>query len=367
MKIGPASRSSRRMFLQTSNNFFYFYENFYTIKNQTEMMKMNCRKLTLALTLIAVTVSSAYAKKKESKKLSGNPIFEGWYADPHAVIYGKTYWVYPTYSARYEDQVYMDCYSSKDLVNWTKHPSIIDTAAVKWANKCLWAPAPIKKDGKYYLFFGANDVHPGEIGGIGVAVASKPEGPYKDLLGKPLINDVINGAQPIDQFVYEENGQYYMYYGGWGHCNVVKLKSDFSGLLPYEDGSFYKEITPENYVEGSFMIKRNGKYYFMWSEGGWGGPHYCVAYAISDSPFGPFKRVGKILEQDPKVARGAGHHSMINIPGTDQWYIFYHRRPLDKTGANDRQVCVDKVEFDENGYIKPVKITFEGVAPQKVK
>ena len=158
-----------------------------------------------------------------------------------------------------------------------------------------------------------------------------------------------------------------MYYGGWGHCNVVKLKPDFSGLLPHEDGSLYKEITPDKYVEGSFMIKRNGQYYFMWSEGGWTGPDYCVAYAISDSPFGPFNRVGKILEQDPKIARGAGHHSMIYVPKNESWYIFYHRRPLDKTGANDREVCLEKMEFDANGFIKPVQITVEGVGAMKVK
>jgi len=331
------------------------------------MIQMNFRKALLVLFFLPLLFSSCSAQKNVTKTLSGNPIFKGWYADPHAVIYDKTYWVYPTFSARYEEQVFMDCFSSKDLVNWTKHPNIIDTASVKWAEKCLWAPSPIKKDGKYYLFFGANDVHPGEIGGIGVAVASKPEGPYKDLLGKPLINEVINGAQPIDQFVFEENGHYYMYYGGWGHCNVVKLKPDFSGLLPHEDGSLYKEITPDKYVEGSFMIKRNGQYYFMWSEGGWTGPDYCVAYAISDSPFGPFNRVGKILEQDPKIARGAGHHSMIYVPKNESWYIFYHRRPLDKTGANDREVCLEKMEFDANGFIKPVQITVEGVGAMKVK
>jgi len=332
------------------------------------MMKMNVRKKLLVLFVLPLLLASCSVHKNLPKKsLSGNPIFAGWYADPHTVIYDKTYWVYPTFSADYDKQVFMDCFSSKDLVNWTKHSDIIDSSSVKWAKKCFWAPAPIKKDGNYYLFFGANDVHEGEIGGIGVGVSSKPEGPYKDLLGKPLINKIVNGAQPIDQFVYEENGQYYMYYGGWGHCNVVKLKPDFSGLLPFEDGTFYKEITPDKYVEGSFMIKRNGKYYFMWSEGGWGGPDYCVAYAISDSPFGPFNRVGKILEQDAKVARGAGHHSMIYVPKNDSWYIFYHRRPLTENQANNREVCIDKVEFDQDGFIKPVKITVEGVAPSKVK
>ncbi len=65
--------------------------------------------------------------------------------------------------------------------------------------------------------------------------------------------------------------------------------------------------------------------------GDWTGPDYCVAYAIADSPFGPFKRVGKILEQDTKIANGAGHHSIIKGPGKDEWYIVYHRRPLGET------------------------------------
>jgi beta-xylosidase len=327
----------------------------------------------IAYTIIAATaiLSVAYgvASEKENaqgKELSGNPIFPGWYADPHAAIYGDTYWVYPTYSARYSEQTFLDCFSSKDLVNWTKHERIIDTETVAWADSCMWAPAHIAKDGKYFLFFGANDAQAGHPGGIGVAVADTPEGPYKDLLGKPLISENVNGAQPIDQFVWEENGEYLMFYGGWGHCNVVKLKPDFSGLLPFDDGSLYHEITPEGYVEGSFMLKRNGKYYFMWSEGGWGGPNYSVAYAIADSPLGPFKRIGKILEQDPSVASSAGHHSVINIPGTDDWYIFYHRRPKGDRARDHRSTCIEKMEFTADGHIVPVKITFEGVEAREL-
>ena len=143
------------------------------------------------------------------------------------------------------------------------------------------------------------------------------------------------------------------------------LSPDLLSIRPFEDGTTYKEVTPENYVEGPFMLKRKGKYYFMWSEGGWGGPDYCVAYAIADSPFGPFKRVGKILQQDPEVATGAGHHSVIQVPGKDEWYIVYHRRPLTEKGRDSRVVCIDRMYFDENGYIKPVKITFEGVKPVK--
>lgn len=294
---------------------------------------------------------------------SGNPILQGWYADPASAVYNDEYWIFPTYSDYYDRQVFFDCFSSPDLVNWTKHERIIDTAEVAWADSAMWAPATIKKEDKYYFFFAANDVHEGQLGGIGVAVSDKPQGPYKDLLGKPLINKIVNGAQPIDQYVFRDvDGTYYMYYGGWRNCNVVQLKDDFTGLVPFEDGTIYKEITPSGYVEGPFMFIRNEKYYFLWSEGGWGGPDYRVAYAISDNPFGPFEREELILQQDPGVATGAGHSSVIQIPGEDEYYIIYHRRPLEETHRNHRVVCIEKLEFDENDKIKPVKIGFTGVS-----
>ena len=326
-------------------------------------------KWILTALILAGSIASCQSGKKADTQtqLTGNPIIEGWYADPEAIIYDDTYWIYPTSSNGAMKATYFDCFSSKDLVNWEKHACILDTATVSWASKALWAPAVLKKDNKYYFFFSANDIHQGDVGGIGVAVSDRPEGPYKDLVGKPLISDIVNGAQPIDQFVFNDNGNYYMYYGGWGHCNIVRLKDDFTQIIPFEDGTMYKEVTPEHYVEGPFVFKKNNKYYFMWSEGGWGGPDYSVAYAIADSPFGPFERIGKILQQDPEIATGAGHHSVIRIPGRDEYYIVYHRRPLGATAMGHRQTCIDRMEFDADGFIKPVKMTFEGVKPVRIK
>lgn len=313
--------------------------------------------------MAGVIVFSACVNKKEVP-LSGNPIFEGWYADPEGVVYGDEYWVFPTYSNLFEKQVHFDCFSSPDLVNWTKHENIIDTTEVKWAKTAMWAPGVIEKDNKYYFFFAANNIMTEEeVGGIGVAVSDSPQGPYKDLIGKPLINKIVNGAQPIDQFVYKENDStYYMFYGGWRHCNVVLLKNDFTDIRPFPDGDLYKEVTPEDYVEGPFMFKKNGKYYFMWSEGSWGKPNYKAAYAIADNPLGPFERVGTILEQDTTIATGAGHHSIVHNKRSDDWYIIYHRRPEPNEHRDHRVTCIDKMEFDENGFIKPIVMTFEGVA-----
>jgi len=353
-------------------------------------------KQTVLFFLISGIFASGFAQKPRSemkkKNFSGNPIFEGWYADPEGTIYNNEYWVYPTLSDVYGEytpidensltprqkltinkdylkQTYLDAFSSKDLVTWKKHPRILDIKDISWAAFAIWAPATIHANNKYYLFFGANDIqNEKEYGGIGVAVSDRPEGPFKDALGKPLIDKFHNGAQPIDQFVFrDDDGQFYMYYGGWRHCNIVKLSTDLLSTVPFPDGTMFKEITPENYVEGPFMIKRNGKYYFMWSEGGWTGPNYSVAYAMSDSPFGPFKRIGKILQQDPNVATGAGHHSVINIPKTDEWIIVYHRRPLGETNGNHRETCMDKLIFNADGTIQPVKVTFEGVKKRKLK
>lgn len=322
-------------------------------------------KLRHLFLLCAMSVSATLfsQNRNEVPKTSGNPLFPGWYADPEGVVFGDEYWIYPTYSAAYEEQIFMDAFSSKDLVNWTKHPKVLSKENIPWLWRALWAPAVVHANDKYYLFFGGNDIQNNqEVGGIGVAVADNPAGPFKDALGKPLIDKIVNGAQPIDQFVFkDDDGQYYMYYGGWGHCNMVKMAPDLLSIVPFEDGTIYKEVTPENYVEGPFMLKRNGKYYFMWSEGGWGGPDYCVAYAIADSPFGPFRRVGKILQQDTRIATGAGHHSLVKGAGEDEWYIIYHRRPLGETAANSRATCIDRLYFDKEGKIEPVKMTFEGV------
>ena len=92
-----------------------------------------------------------------------------------------------------------------------------------------------------------------------------------------------------------------------------------------------------------------------------------MAYAVSDSPFGPFERIGTILESDMSVATGAGHHSVIKGRGKDEYYIIYHRHPLGSRDGNNRVVCIEKMYFDDEGLIVPVKITFEGVPATRLK
>ncbi len=334
----------------------------------------------LGASLVLLLTSCAKSEEKKEVRTSGNPIAEGWYADPEGAVFGDEYWIYPTFSAEYAKQLHFDAFSSKDLVTWEKHPNILDTAAIKWAKQAMWAPAIIEKDSKYYLFFSANDVQrpsrPGwdesntinHSGGIGVAVADSPGGPFKDYLGKPLIDDFYNDAQPIDQFVFKDtDGTYYIFYGGWGHCNLGTLNDDFTAIKPWDDNKLFHEITPEGYVEGPFMFIRNGTYYLIWSEGGWGNDTYKAVYATADKATGPYKRIDTILESDKAIATGAGHNSVIHTPGTDDWYIVYHRRPIPNEGRDHRVTCIDSLKFNEDGTIKPVKMTFEGVAANPIK
>jgi beta-xylosidase len=319
-----------------------------------------------------------------------NPAFPGWYADPEIRIFGDRYWIYPTYSADTGDvapgttfsptqlaqrrapgiwspflaQTFLDAFSSPDLVTWTRHLRILDVKDVGWAAYAVWAPSAIEHNGRYYLFFAANDLkNDAQVGGIGVAVSDSPAGPFKDAIGQPLIGRIVAGAQPIDQMAFrDDDGAVYLYYGGWKHCNVVRLGTDLTTLVAGPNGRVFTSITPSpDYVEGPFMLKRGGIYYLMWSEGEWTGPDYRVAYATGSTPVGPFTARGTILQQDSRVARGAGHHSVINIPGTDDFYIVYHRRPLGTTDGNHRQVAIERMYFDSNGKIVPVVLTHAGV------
>ena len=107
-------------------------------------------------------------------------------------------------------------------------------------------PADIHGGDWYFLFVGANDIQNDEqTGGIGVAKSRTPQGPFIDYLGKPLIDKFHDGAQPIDQMVFQDtDGAYYLNYGGWKHCNIAQSNDTFTGFIPLADGTTFKEITP---------------------------------------------------------------------------------------------------------------------------
>ncbi|KOG16991.1 family 43 glycosylhydrolase [Streptomyces viridochromogenes] len=287
-----------------------------------------------------------------------SPVLPGLNADPNIVRFGDTFYLYPTTDG-FEgwSGTQFKAYSSTDLVHWKDHGVILDLGPdVSWADSRAWAPAIAEKDGKYYFYFCAD-------ANIGVAVSDSPTGPFKDALGQPLLKAGQFSGQMIDPAVFtDDDGQSYLYWGN-GRAYVAPLNDDMTSV----DTSKVKDITPSGYNEGTFVVKRKGTYYFMWSENDTRDENYRVAYATGPSPTGPWTKHGVILEKDLSLGiKGPGHHSVVHVPNTDDWYIAYHRFAIPGGDGTHRETTVDKLEFDAEGLIKKVVPTLTGIDPVTV-
>ncbi|CAL9291708.1 hypothetical protein SUDANB135_01912 [Streptomyces sp. SudanB135_2055] len=289
-----------------------------------------------------------------------SPVLPGLYADPDVRYMDGRYWIYPTTDGfpgwsgtRFK------AFSSRDLVHWTDHGVVLDLGPdVAWADGNAWAPAIAERDGKYYFYFCAEQQ-------IGVAVADSPAGPFKDALGGPLVGKGRFSGQMIDPSVFtDDDGRSYLYWGN-GHGYVVPLNDDMVSF----DALRVEDITPENFREGSFVVKRDGTYYFMWSEDDTRSEDYHVAYATGPTPLGPWTKRGTILSKRPEYGiLGTGHHSVVNAPGTDDWYVVYHRFALNGPGGpggdgTHRETTIDRLRFAADGTIEPVVPTLGSVSP----
>ena len=289
-----------------------------------------------------------------------NPLSEDWYADPEARFYEGKYVIYVTHSLPFEQQHNHSCFVSEDLTHWELHRDIIDMSGFPHVKGAVWAPTIEEVNGKYYYVFATNDIpHMSEVGGLEIAVSDSPTGPFKALLGHPLIGEFHNGAQPIDAHLFkDDDGTVYLYYGGWGHCNICRMNRDMTGFVPFDDGVTFREVTPPDYVEAPCMLKRNGIYCFMWSAGNWTDGTYRVNYCTSNTPWGPFSEATTILSTgDSQIACGPGHHGYLYLPEEDQYLIVYHRHKPSVPVSDARFLCIDRMDFDENGDIRPVTMT----------
>ena len=120
---------------------------------------MNSKIVFFFMIMCCCSVTLFAQTNTGKKQTSTNPVFDGWYADPEGVVFGDKYWIYPTYSAPFEQQLYMDAFSSPDLVHWRKHPKVLSVENISWLRNALWAPAVIEANGKYYFYFGANNIY----------------------------------------------------------------------------------------------------------------------------------------------------------------------------------------------------------------
>lgn len=311
----------------------------------------------------------------------GNPILPGFHADPEILYSNKTgkYYIYSTTDGKpgwggYKYYVY----SSSDLKEWKNEGVVLDAKSdqISWANGNLWAPAAVEvkqKDGsyKYYLYFSARPNDNGRKQ-MGVAVSDSPTGPFVDL-GHPLLAKNHPGCNgqliDVDVFIDPVSKKPYLY---WGNSfmagaelepSMTQVKDETVTVMTPKGGS----LKDYAYREAPYVFYRNGLYYFMWSVDDTGAANYHVAYGTSKSPLGPIE-VAKdpiVLIQDPQhEIYGTAHNSVIQKPGTDEWYIVYHRINKDyihhQPGVH-REVCIDKMEFNADGTIKRVIPTHKGI------
>ncbi len=323
----------------------------------------------------------AWSDAEEHKHLApneNNPVISGLYADPEILYAEQTgrYYLYPTTDGEVGWNNHdFRVYSSDDLRTWTDEGVMFDLRTdCSWADSKGWAPCIIerkyvgkrgKTSYKYFYYFVAE-------GKIGVAVADRPTGPFRDALGRPMLTERpegVRGGAVIDPDVFRDpqTGKYYLYWGN-GFLAVAELNDDMVSL---KEGTTRILIPRErkrdfHYNEGTYVFYRNGKYYFTWSENDTRSPNYQVRYAVSDSPTaltGGVSRTVLLAKDGSKGIWGTGHHAVIQRPGTDDWYIVYHRfaRPdaikLGWDAGYHREICIDRLEFNDDGTLKPVHPT----------
>jgi beta-xylosidase len=289
-----------------------------------------------------------------------NPLFTDQYtADPAPFVDGCTFYIHCGHDEGSTGFVMREWFvlASNDMVHWTKTVAL-KLGDFKWANANAWAGQVVTKGGKYYWFVPVNQSGGGMA--IGVAVADSPRGPFKDAVGKALVDDAFEmsnmGFQQPSDTVYtidptvfvDDDGQAYLHYGGFGRLVVAKLEAD----MIHVSGTM-KESTPRGFFEAPFLIKRNGKYYEIYAAG---SNPATIDYATSDNPLGPWTYGGRILDKLPNVAgqdAATSHSGVAQFAG--QWYFVYHlSNGPNGGGTYKREVAVDKLTFNADGSIQKV-------------
>ena len=303
-------------------------------------------------TVMKITTEEyARLKKLGDTRTPPPTVLPGVYADPNVVRFGNQFYIYPTTDGfeGWSGDTF-SVFSSADLKTWKNEGPILSLPKdTTWALKRAWAPCAAARNNKYYFYFSAEQQ-------IGVAVSDQPTGPFKDALGKPLVPKGAFKGQLIDPAVFvDDDGQAYFYFGN-GHCFGVKLNDDMISF----DKEKIVELTPPGFREGTFVFKRKGVYYLMWSENDTRDPNYCVSYATGSSPLGPFVKAKEnpvLIGQG--IVKGAGHHSVIEY-APDQWAIVYHRFKILGGNGYNRETCISPMVFDEQGKIQRVDV-FKGM------
>lgn len=284
-----------------------------------------------------------------------NPIIRDQFsADPTARVFNGKVYLFPSHDIiapkdknLRKDWFCMEDYhvfSSDNLTDWTDHGVIVTQTNVPWLTRInydMWAPDCVTRNGKFYFYF--------PVGGrIGVAVADKPEGPYT-VQEKPIAG--IGGIDPC--VLFDKEGQAYIF-TSQGRIIVATLKEN---MIEIEGKSqTIANLPTKGLIEGPFAMELNGKYYLTY-------PHVenkieRLEYAMADSPMGPYKQAGVIMDESTSGC-WTNHHSIVQFNG--QWYLFYHDRDYSPKFDKNRSVRVDSLFFNEDGTIQKVTPTLRGV------
>lgn len=319
---------------------------------------MNKTKRQLLLISLIFLVSLNYT-------LGQNPIIRDQFtADPSARVFNGKIYVYPSHdirkdTGRFSDWFCMEDYhvfSSDNLTDWTDHGVIVSQYDVNWVDTTsysMWAPDCIERNGKYYFYFPSNPKECyGRGFGIGVAVADKPYGPFTPQ-PEPIKN--VHGIDP-NVFI-DDDGQAYLYWS-MNKIFVAKLKDNMLELA--SEPKVIDNLPTEGMIEGPYVFERNGTYYLTY-------PHVeneteRLEYAMGDSPMGPFKQTGVIMDESP-TGCWTNHHSVIKFE--NQWYLFYHHNDLSPHFDKNRSVRIDSLFFKPDGAIQKVEPTLRGVGLTK--
>ena len=292
-----------------------------------------------------------YVLKHEFES-TGNPIIRDKHtADPSVMVEGDTLWLFAGHDAAGNQTNYVMrdwlLYSTTDMKHWTEYPSPLNISEFKWAkSKQAYAGHPAKRNGKYFFYVSTNWC------GIGVAVADKITGPYKDALGKPLLtnNDCFDSKHSwacIDPaiFIDDDNTPYIV----WGNreCYYAKLKDSMTEI----DGPVHRINVP-NFTEAAWMHKYNGKYYLTyaseWPE--------KIAYAVADQIGGPYTYMGIISE----IAGNSNTTHPAIVQFNNQWLFFSHNGGLPDGTSYSRSIIAEPMSYDSEGRINPIPATAKG-------
>lgn len=248
---------------------------------------------------------------------------------------------------------YQNCFSSRDLIHWKDHGIAFDArSAVTWTQvDTLPAVDAIYHKGKWYYFFTA------PVDGYlmqCVASSDRPEGPFTDPV--PIFGTEYPSCG--DPSVLEDDdGSVYLF---WGQFNLRggKLTDNMHELIPETVRTMILTEEEHGFHEGASIRKRNNTYYLLYADISRGKPT-CLSYATSKSPLGPYVKGGVIIDNAKcDLASWNNHGSMLCFH--DRWYIVYHRATLARE-MGGRRVCLEPIQFDENGGIREVIMTTQGV------